>query len=175
MTYLIVHFIFATIATIGFGILFQGPKRILWRGGLIGGVAWVVLTVLKNEFGIHSFSANFLASVTISLISEMAARVYKEPATVFTVPAIIPLVPGIGIYYGINLILNNHVSYGGEVLMGAVMDSCAIALGIMMVSGAFRALKTGQEMARYRQLDLLGTSVLPDLQVMDSDDEQERL
>ncbi|MBQ9572914.1 MAG: threonine/serine exporter family protein [Acidaminococcaceae bacterium] len=164
-------FIFAFLATVAFGVLFQGPKRILWRSGLIGALGWVVFIGLKESFSVHSFSANFLATVLIALVSEIFARIWKEPVTVFEIPAIIPLVPGFGMYRGMNYILQDYVGYGSEVLLGAAMDACAIALGVMMVSGVFRALKTGSDMARQRQQDLLGTDIASDLYVSDPDEE----
>ena len=164
-------FVFAFLATVAFGVLFQGPKRILWRSGLIGALGWVVFIGLKESFSVHSFSANFLATVLIALVSEIFARIWKEPVTVFEIPAIIPLVPGFGMYRGMNYILQDYVGYGSEVLLGAAMDACAIALGVMMVSGVFRALKTGSDMARQRQQDLLGTDISQDLYVSDPDEE----
>lgn len=158
-------FFFAFMATVAFGILFQGPRRILPYSGVIGGAGWVIFMTLKSGWEIHSFAANFLATVMIALLSEITARLLKEPVTVFNLPAIIPLVPGLGIYQGMNHILNGSVAYGSEVLAGAALDSCAIALGIMMVSGAFRALKMGGELARLRNMDLLGTNVSPPLYV----------
>ena len=172
---LIIHylqaFVFAFFATVAFGVLFQGPKPILWRSGLIGAMGWVVFSGLEGLFAIHSFSANFLATVLIALVSEIFARIWKEPVTVFEVPAIIPLVPGFGMYRGMNYILQDYVAYGSEVLLGAAMDACAIALGVMMVSGVFRALKTGSDMARQRQQDLLGTAVSQDLYISDPEEE----
>ena len=165
-------FVFAFLATVAFGVLFQGPKRILWRSGLIGGLGWMIFIGLKDLFSVHSFSANFLATVLIALVSEIFARIWKEPVTVFEIPAVIPLVPGFGMYRGMNYILQNYVSYGSEVLLGAAVDACAIALGIMMVSGVFRALKTGSDMARQRQQDLLGTDVSQDLYVADPEEEK---
>ena len=165
-------FVFAFLATVAFGVLFQGPKRILWRSGLIGGLGWVVFIGLKELFSVHSFSANFLATVLIALVSEIFARIWKEPVTVFEIPAVIPLVPGFGMYRGMNYILQNYVSYGSEVLLGAAVDACAIALGIMMVSGVFRALKTGSDMARQRQQDLLGIEIIQDLHVADPEEEE---
>ena len=164
-------FVFAFLATVAFGVLFQGPKRILWRSGLIGALGWVVFIGLKESFSVHSFSANFLATVLIALVSEIFARIWKEPVTVFEIPAIIPLVPGFGMYRGMNYILQDYVGYGSEVLLGAAMDACAIALGVMMVSGVFRALKTGSDMARQRQQDLLGTDIASDLYVSDPEEE----
>ena len=172
MLHYLEDFVFAFLATVAFGVLFQGPKRILWRSGLIGGLGWVFFIVLKEVFSVHSFSANFLATVLIALTSEVFARAWKEPTTVFEIPAIIPLVPGLGMYKGMTLILQDYVGYGSEVLLGAAVDACAIALGIMMVSGVFRALKTGSDMARQRQQDLLGTAVSPDLYVTDPEEEE---
>jgi uncharacterized membrane protein YesL len=48
----------------------------------------------------------------------------------------------------------------------------AIALGIMMVSGVFRALKTGSDIALQRQQDILGTTISPDLYVTDPEQEE---
>ena len=166
-------FFFAFLATVAFGVLIQGPKRILWGSGLIGGLGWVVFIGLKGIFSVHSFSANFLATVIIALASEIFARLLKEPVTAFEIPAIIPLVPGLGMYKGMTLILQDYAGYGSEVLMGAAMDSCAIALGIMMVSGVFRALKTGSDIALQRQQDILGTAISPDLYVTDPEKEEE--
>ena len=172
MMHYLQSFVSAFLATVAFGVLFQGPKRILWRSGLIGGLGWVVFIGLKEAFSIHSFSANFLATVTIALASEVFVRIWREPTTVFEVPAIIPLVPGLGMYKGMNYILQDYTGYGTEVLLEAALDACAIALGIMMVSGVFRALKTGSDMARQRQQDLLGTAVSPELYVTDPEEEE---
>ena len=148
-------FFFAFLATVAFGILFQGPKRILVQSGVIGAAGWLLFITLKSVFAIHSFTANFLASLVVALLSEIAARVFRQPVTVFNVPAAIPLVPGLGMYQGMHYILNGDLPYGTEVLTGAALDACAIAIGLMMISGAFRALKTGGEIARLRRQDLL--------------------
>ena len=73
---------------------------------------------------------------------------------------------------GVNYYDTAYIYPGSEVLLGAAMDACAIALGIMMVSGVFRALKTGSDMARQRQQDLLGTAISPDLYVSDPEKEE---
>ena len=165
-------FLFAFLATVAFGVLFQAPKRILWRSGIIGGLGWVVFIVLKGDLSIRSFVANFLATVVIALVSEIFARTWNEPVPVFEIPAIIPLVPGLGMYQGMRYILNDYVNFGSEVLLGAALDSCAIALGIMMVSGIFRAIKTGSYIALQRQQDLTGTAVPPELYVKDPEKEE---
>lgn len=164
---------FAFVATVSFGILFQCPKRMLWPGGVIGGIGWVLFTGLRS-LAVHSFSANFIATICIALLSELAARRFREPVTVFNIPAVIPLVPGLGLYRGMYFILENAGSYGTEVLLSAVLDACAIALGIMMVAGVFRAVKTSRDWARYKTKDTLGTSISPALYVLSAEEEEER-
>ena len=166
-------FFFAFVATVSFGVLFQCPKRMLWPGGVIGGVGWVVFIGLKGQ-GVSSFSANFVAPVCVALLSELAARRFHQPVTVFNIPAVIPLVPGLGMYRGMYYILENAGSYGTEILLSAVMDACAIALGIMMVGGIFRALKTSHDLARYKTEDRLGTSGSPALYVLTAEEEEAR-
>ena len=40
MLHYVQAFVFAFLATVAFGVLFQGPKRILWRSGIIGALGW---------------------------------------------------------------------------------------------------------------------------------------
>ena len=41
-------FFFAFLATVAFGILFQGPKRILVQSGVIGAAGWLLFITLKS-------------------------------------------------------------------------------------------------------------------------------
>ena len=135
-------------ATVAFAVLFQAPRKVLVQAGVIGAMGWLLFCVLRDAGGFTSFYANFYASMLVSLLSELAARIFLQPSTVFNVPAILPLVPGLGIYRGISLIIGNDFSNGAQVLLQAVIDAGAIALGLMMVVGLFRALKVYQERSK---------------------------
>ena len=129
---IITSFIFAFIATMAFAVLFQSPKKILLTDGLIGAVGWVVFISLRDQMGYSSFYANFFGTLALALLSELSARIFKQPATVFVIPGIIPLVPGL---------INNDYNGGMSILLTAITDSCAIAVGVMLVSSLFRVLK----------------------------------
>ena len=131
---IITSFIFAFIATMAFAVLFQSPKKILLTDGLIGAVGC-------DQMGYSSFYANFFGTLALALLSELSARIFKQPATVFVIPGIIPLVPGLGIYKGMFAVINNDYNGGMSILLTAITDSCAIAVGVMLVSSLFRVLK----------------------------------
>lgn len=138
---IITSFIFAFIATMAFAVLFQSPKKILLTDGLIGAVGWVVFISLRDQMGYSSVYANFFGTLALALLSELSARIFKQPATVFVIPGIIPLVPGLGIYKGMFAVINNDYNGGMSILLTAITDSCAIAVGVMLVSSLFRVLK----------------------------------
>lgn len=134
-------FLLAFMATVSFGILFHAPKKTLLSLGFIGAVGWVVFVLLRQEMGYTSFYANFIAALTIAILSEISARLFKQPTTVYLIPGIIPLVPGLGMYKGMNQIITNHYDLGTSTLLTACTDAGAIALGLMMVASIFRVLK----------------------------------
>lgn len=145
VTYFIYAFVFSFLATVAFGVLFQAPKKTLIVGGMIGAVGWVVFVYLGKVAGYSSFHANFFATVIIALNSELCARIFKQPATVYVIPGIIPLVPGLGMYRGMNMIIEKSYEMGVNTLIIAGMDASAIALGMMFMASFFRVLKMRKE------------------------------
>ncbi len=134
-------FVYSFLATIAFAVLFQAPKRTLIISGAIGAIGWVVFVYLRQHLEYNSFQANFIATFALALNCELCARIFKQPATVFLIPGIIPLVPGLGMYQGMKQIIDKTFEAGVNTLLTAGMDSAAIALGIMFTASIFRVLK----------------------------------
>ena len=143
---IITAFGFACIATMAFAVLFQAPKKIVLIDGVIGAIGWVVFIYLRHELGYTSFVSNFCATISLALASELSSRIFKQPVTVFVIPGIVPLVPGLGIYQGMFAIINNEYNNGTS-----MTDSVAIAIGVMLVSSLFRVLKVRRFMLQYRR------------------------
>ena len=76
----------------------------------------------------------------MGLYSEIAARVLKAPATVFSIPGILPLVPGIAAYEMIRFLERNELTRTVRKLTETVSGAGAIAFGIMLVTAVFRFL-----------------------------------
>ena len=148
-------FIFSFIAAAEFAILFQAPKKSLPISGVIGAVGWVVYIYIRKDLNYDSFYAMFAATVALSLLSELAARIFKQPVTVFVIPGIIPIVPGLGMYKGMAAIIENNYDTGVNILITTVMDASAIALGMMLMTSVFRVFKLSKD--HKRLLDLLSS------------------
>ena len=145
-------FAYSFIATVAFAVLFQAPRRTLATSGLIGAVGWVIFYYMRKELGYESFYANLCATIALSLLSELAARLFKQPATVYVIPGIIPIVPGLGMYKGMAQLIENHYDLGISILLTAGMDAAAIALGMMFMASFFRVLKMSKDRKRLKAL-----------------------
>lgn len=94
---MILHFLFSGVATAGFAVFFNAPLYLLLPAGITGGIGWIVYVYLFN-FTTNAVFAGFIAAALVSACSETLARKLKQPAIVFVIPGILPLIPGIGLY-----------------------------------------------------------------------------
>jgi len=133
------HFLYSTIATMGFSVFLNAPKSALIPSGLTGGIGWTFYYYLINATN-NDILSNFLAAVLVAWISEYLARKLKYPAILFVIPGIIPLVPGLGMYNTmLYLVQTNYelaISKGANVLF----VGGAISLGVLVVTSLSRTL-----------------------------------
>ncbi|WP_010632322.1 threonine/serine exporter family protein [Sporolactobacillus vineae] len=128
------------IATCAFGIIYNIPLKPLVHGGLIGSIAWLIYFFLYQSNG-NDFLATFVASFVIALMSQIFARLCKNPVILYSVSGIIPLVPG-GLTYtimsravGDNYNLAIHLGEKAFVLSGA------IAMGLIFAEVLYQIFK----------------------------------
>ena len=128
------------MGSLGFALIFGMRRRYLFAaslGALLGwGVYLISDALLQSSFLPPLFAAAFALSY-----SELMAKALKTPATLFVIPAIIPLVPGGSLYYTMSYAVHRDVAnarlYGTRTLETAL----AIAAGISFVLAA-RELRT---------------------------------
>jgi len=85
-----------------------GKTDILW-GGLIGSAGRVLYTIVVVKTG--SQAQGYLAgSFAVALCSELLAVFTHNPATVFLLPGLLPLVPGGGIFYMMRSAVQGNLS-----------------------------------------------------------------
>jgi uncharacterized membrane protein YjjB (DUF3815 family) len=128
---MILNFIYAFFATIGFSVLFNIPRKEMIYAGICGGLGWLVHIGLQN-MDMSIIFTSFLGGLTVGLSSEYFAIKRKMPATVFVVPGMIPLVPGYGLYFSmLSIIEKNYdeaLRVGFETLIVATVIASAIII-----------------------------------------------
>lgn len=138
---LIFHFVISAIATCSFAVLFNAPGSVLLSAGIAGGLGWATFILLRYTFYLSSINANLVAAIVIALAAEIFARREKKPVTMYVVPALLVLVPGYSIFRAMNMFLNDHVPEGLSILLRAVTEASAIAVGIVIVGICAKMLK----------------------------------
>ncbi len=87
----------AGIAAIGFAILFNVPRRTLfpiWCIGAMGGL--IKFTAMNYNVGI--VFASFIGAVAVGVISIQMAHMRNSPPLIFSIPSVIPMIPGVFAY-----------------------------------------------------------------------------
>lgn len=138
-------FIFSAIAVIGFAGYFNIKKKnTLYATALSGAISFAVLNIFLY-FGYDMFGV-FLAALLVGLLGELFSVRLKTPSTVFITPAIIPLVPGAGMYYTMFNFVNGNFQEMVSVGSTTFLTAGSIAIGILISSIFSRSLK---RMRRY--------------------------
>lgn len=130
---IILQFVAACFGTIAFSILFFVPREYYPYCGMIGGGAWVICWCFTHYLGYSDIIGTFAATAFVVLVSRIYGVRKKCPATLFMLPGIFPLVPGVGIYWTAYYVITgemNQASAYGRHTFGIGM---AIVLGIIFV------------------------------------------
>jgi uncharacterized membrane protein YjjB (DUF3815 family) len=84
-------------AAIGFGVLFNVPPRLLISIFILGMVG-ILLKISLSEMGLNIILSSFVGASTIGVISIQTSHTKHAPPLVFSIPAVIPMIPGIFTY-----------------------------------------------------------------------------
>ena len=133
-------FLSALLATLGFGLLYNIHGRNLIAAAFCGAFAWMVYLV-ADHFTESMVIPYFISGMAIAVYSEFAASLFRAPVTVFLIPGIIPLVPGLTIYRTMETCLFGDVSGFAQGLVNTLKIGAAISLGLILISSVFRLLR----------------------------------
>ncbi|HUV84502.1 MAG TPA: threonine/serine exporter family protein [Methanosarcinales archaeon] len=133
--------ILAFLGSYGPAILFNIERKNLIWAGLCGAVGWTAYNsvFVLTESGIF---AAFVAAIIISLISEILAKILKTPSTVFYIPSLFPIVPGISAYYTVLYIIDKKIMEATYKGLETLSSAGAISFGILLISTIFRYINT---------------------------------
>lgn len=129
----------AFAAAFGFGIIIDVPKRALLGCGITGMMGWIVNWSLVQR-GFDATLAIFIGSSVVSVLSMRFAKRLKMPTTVFNIPAIFTLVPGIMAYQTVKSFIGGDYIMGVELLVRTFTLSVTIAIAIVMTEVVYRLI-----------------------------------
>lgn len=120
-------------ASMFFGLMFHTPRHCLFTASAIGMVSYLVYMLVLDWAG-SVVGAAFASSMVIASLSEVAARLHHSPASIFASIAIIPLVPGGGLYRTMFYMVHNDFAKAGVTGVETVLVAGCIALAIAIVT-----------------------------------------
>ena len=125
------------VGCIGFAILFNihGPGGLLCAlGGVLSWATYMIVIAL----GGNDLMGYLWAAIIASFYSELMARIRKYPAISYLLISIFPLIPGASVYYTMTHAVKGDMTSFADTGMHTIGIAGAIAVGILLVSTAFR-------------------------------------
>jgi len=141
---LIINSIYALLATFCFGILFNIRGKNLIFAALGGGFGWFFLLIFQDKLNFSITFSLITTSVLIGIYAEIMARILKTPVTVFAICAILPLVPGNGMYYTMYESVQGNASKSLSLGIQTLASAGAIATGIVLASSTSKFINVKQ-------------------------------
>jgi uncharacterized membrane protein YjjB (DUF3815 family) len=130
----------AFVATIGFAVLFNVPRRSLWACGLVG-MAGHLVDAWVLHAGASPAGAAFAGAAAVGALGELFAYLLHLPATTFIVTGFIPLIPGVAAAKAMIAFLREDYQSGAASAVRATLSSAAIAAGIGSVGVVARGVR----------------------------------
>lgn len=136
---MVLQIIFSFLASLGFGFIFNIRGKNLIYASIGGCLGWFTYLIIgKVHWSV--ILSYFLASIIISIYSEIMARVLKTPVTTLIVVSLIPLVPGAGMYYTVYEAIQGNLH--NSILKGiqTISYALSLAVGIILISTVTRQI-----------------------------------
>ncbi len=123
-----------------FALLFRTPARLIVPASL-SAVAGYALSLWAGARIGAEWAGIFFGSVLSALIGEWLARRLRAPATIFLTVAVIPMVPGAGLYNTMLALVQNRYADAAVAGSNTMLSAGAIALGLSIAASAAYALR----------------------------------
>ena len=121
----------AFFGTLGFVCLVRAPRRAWIPAGMIAALAYLA-DWLMIYFGVSEPLAVFFSTLMGSLMCHLLARKMKMINTVFLMAAIVPVVPGLGLYRMMEAFGSGQTAAGADKGVDAMIIIAMTAVGLAM-------------------------------------------
>jgi len=127
---LLLDAMWAAIPAVGFGMIFNVPRSALPLCALGGALTYGLREVLLH----HHFSielSTFIAATAIGIIGVFWSRRYVMPRPVYTVPSIIPMIPGTYAYEMMISLVSMNTDGVTDALLSSFIENGLHAVSIL--------------------------------------------
>lgn len=136
---MIMNSIYAFLSSIGFSYIFNIRGKNIIYASIGGALGWFINLLCLNNNASKILSL-FIASLAISIYSEIMARILKTPVTIIMICSIIPLVPGAGMYYTMYEITQGNISNSLTLGIETIGSAGAIAIATVLVASTTKVI-----------------------------------
>ncbi|WP_257468936.1 threonine/serine exporter family protein [Bacillus sp. D386] len=130
MNQTLIHMVFSFLSSISFAVICNVPRKSIPIGGLVGMCGWMGYWILSTE-GYGVFLSSIVCSLLLAFAGQISARIFKMPLTVFYVPGLVPIVPGITAFQAFRLLTLQD--YDGALIGFLNVGYCAVGIAIGLV------------------------------------------
>lgn len=130
-----IYAIAAAISAMGFSMIFNIQRRLLWVVAIGGMIAVCTRNFVNFELGMGPVIGSFAGSMLVSIIAVKAVHWFHVPNHVITIPSVIPMIPGVLMYRALFALINMHGVVGEVTVavsngLNASLIIFCIALGV---------------------------------------------
>ena len=129
----------AAISAMGFSMIFNIPRRLLWAVALGGIIAVCTRNFVSLGPSTHNFGldfgpviGSFVGSAVVSLIATRAMHTLHTPHHCLSIPSVIPMIPGVLMYRALFAFIDMH-GVVGEVTV-AMSNAIRASLIILFIA-----------------------------------------
>ncbi len=136
---IIFHFVVAYLATAAFGIVFYAPLKTLPFSAITGAFGYITYYLILQNLEGSDILACTAGGFVIAFLAEIFAVIQKNPVTAYEMPAIMPLVPGIGLYRTMITFMQNDSVGAIDYLFQTILSAASIAIGLILTEAVTQA------------------------------------
>ena len=103
-----IYAIAAAISAMGFSMIFNIQRRLLWVVAVGGIIAVCTRNFVNFELGLGPVIGSFTGAMVVSLVAVKAVHWFHVPNHVLTIPSVIPMIPGVLMYRALVALINMH-------------------------------------------------------------------
>ena len=126
----------AACGSMGFAMIVRIRKDSLLPAAVGGLGAWFFFLLVSGAGGSY-MSASLAGAVFCGMWSEFWARRKKQPATVFLIASVIPLIPGNALYQTMNSLVLGQFRDAWRWGLVTILTMVFIAIGTSLISALF--------------------------------------